>query len=161
MVTMAMTLVILWPLPMISTLISSTVCQHLLVGLAPNCEMFWLMCGLSRYLTMYPNDSGCFSCSATMRMVFREIGWITVEFVTEIHVSHRMNCDYFGCMLTFHPANLVTSVSHLWSVMWTRPVCFFAGATLTHTSLRWRTERTAGRLCCWRLMTSFGRLLTG
>lgn len=36
-----------------------------------------------------------------------------------------------------------------------------AGAVLTHTSQRWRTEQTAGQRCCWRWTTSSVRLLTG
>lgn len=44
--------------------------------------------------------------------------------------------------------------------LWCELGCF-TGAVLIHTSQPWRTEWTAGQLCCWRLMTSFSRLLTG
>ena len=92
-----MTLVILWLLPVISTLISttliisSTVCQHLLDALAPNNEM--------------------------SRQLLDRLPWNLVDSCFQ-----QDELRILWWMLTFHPANLVTSVSHLWSVMWTWPV---------------------------------------
>lgn len=49
-------------------------------------------------------------------------GWVAIHFGPEIHVPHRMHCDYIGDSLTFHLADLAPSGSHLWSMMWTWPL---------------------------------------
>lgn len=88
------------------------------------------------------------------------------------NVPHKMNCNNFGDPLTFHLAHLMTSVTCMrikselgqW-ICGVNMVFFlsrcFTGTALTHSSQPWRTEWTAGQLCCWRLMISSCRLLTG
>lgn len=47
----------------------------------------------------------------------------------------------------------LTMVLHVW--------CCLSGVALTLTSRSWRTEQTAGPLCCWRSTTSSSKLLSG